>query len=117
MRVVVIGGGIINGISQLNVWPQKRMSEIIAEDRILNRGWNATLKQSFAIADNEKIAAGTRYDALRIVVLADTNEAIKALSKYLGKLKEAEGCADSPVCTSFEMIELREGRSKTSTQV
>jgi len=35
-----------------------------------------------------------------------------AISRYLQRLKEAEGLADSPACTSFEVIELREGRSK-----
>lgn len=35
-----------------------------------------------------------------------------AISKYLQKLKETEGYGDSPICTSFDVIELREGRSK-----
>jgi len=62
----------------------------MAEDRVLNRGWNSAIKQSFAMADNEKVPMGTRYDALRMIALADRDEAIKALSKYIGKGVNAE---------------------------
>jgi putative membrane-bound dehydrogenase-like protein len=89
-QAVVIGGGIINGITQAEAWPGKRLSEIIGEDRILARAWNATLAQSFAMADNEKVKDGTRYDSLRIVALAEPEKAIPALSKYLGKNANAE---------------------------
>lgn len=89
-QAVVIGGGIINGITQAGAWPGKRLAEIIGEDRVLAKGWNATLAQSFAMADNTQVKDGTRYDALRIVALAEPDKAIPALSKYLGKNANAE---------------------------
>lgn len=89
-QAVVIGGGIINGISQSGKWPAERIAEILAEDRVLNRAWNNVLKQSFTMADNEKVPMGTRYDALRIVAMADRDAAITALSKYIGKGVNAE---------------------------
>jgi putative heme-binding domain-containing protein len=89
-QAVVIGGGIINGISQLNKWPGERLSEILAEDRVLNRAWNNAIKQSFTMADNKKVPMGTRYDALRILALADRDAAIAGLSKYIGKGVNAE---------------------------
>src|SRR5262249_42499882 len=51
----------------------------------LQARWQATLKQSFEMADNEKVPTGTRYDALRLVALADWETAGPVLTKYIAK--------------------------------
>jgi putative membrane-bound dehydrogenase-like protein len=85
-QAVVIGGGVINGISQAGPWPGKRLAELI-DDR---PRWEAVLKQAVAMADDAKVPPGTRYDALRMVALADWSVAEPVLTKYLPKGTNAE---------------------------
>jgi hypothetical protein len=89
-QAVVLGGGIINGISQAGPWPARRMAEVIGEDRILSRGWQSAIGQAVKMADNAKVPQGTRYDALRMIALADWNISGPGLSKYLEKGANAE---------------------------
>jgi len=84
-QAVVIGGGIINGISEQNVWPRERIDELLNGDAELTRRWQQMLTQAFELADNEKAPTGTRYDALRIVALAGWKERGGQLAKYLQK--------------------------------
>ena len=42
-QAVVIGGGIINGISQTNVWPKPRIEELIGNDEALAVRWRQAL--------------------------------------------------------------------------
>jgi hypothetical protein len=85
-QAVVIGGGVINGISQAGPWPGKRLAELIDD----KPRWEAVLKQAVAMADDAKVPAGTRYDALRMVALADWAVAEPVLTKYLPKGTNAE---------------------------
>jgi putative membrane-bound dehydrogenase-like protein len=89
-QAVVIGGGIINGVSQTGAWPARRLAEIIGEDRDLSRGWQAALKHAAVMADNDKVSTGTRYDALRMVALGDWGLSGPILPKYLEKTADAE---------------------------
>jgi putative membrane-bound dehydrogenase-like protein len=89
-QAVVIGGGIINGLTQAGVWPGERIEEIIGEGAVHRKAWQNALKQAFTMADDEKVPMGTRYDALRMIALAPTDAATKSLSKYLGKDVNAE---------------------------
>jgi putative membrane-bound dehydrogenase-like protein len=89
-QAVVVGGGVINGITQAGAWPGRRLAELLRDDPKLAARWQAALKQSLAMADNDKVAAGTRYDALRMVALADWDAAGPVLTKYLGKDANAE---------------------------
>jgi putative membrane-bound dehydrogenase-like protein len=82
-QAVVVGGGIINGISQQNVWPRARMQELIGKQGDLARRWEQTLTQSYVMADNERVNTGTRYDALRIIPLDTWAKCEKPLRKYL----------------------------------
>jgi putative membrane-bound dehydrogenase-like protein len=89
-QAVVLGGGVINGLSLENVWPGKRLMELIGENTDLRKRWVATLQQAQALADANSVPTGTRYDALRIVALDDWKAAQPRLVKYLSKQANAE---------------------------
>lgn len=72
-QAVVVGGGIINGLTQAAVWPRPRISELLDNDEHLQKRWQRLIELSAAMADDERVPKGTRYDALRILG-ADTFE-------------------------------------------
>ncbi len=80
---VVIGGGLINGLTLAGHWPDEVLSGILDGDQPLQTVWNQTLVASTAMADDESVMTGTRYDALRIVALRDWSVAKPQLEKYL----------------------------------
>jgi putative membrane-bound dehydrogenase-like protein len=84
-QAVVVGGGIINGISQLNLWPRERLAELVKGKPALGERWRRLLVQAAEMADNKKTPTGTRYDALRIIPLDDWNLRGSQLKKYLAK--------------------------------
>jgi len=84
-QAVVIGGGLINGISQLNQWPGERLSGMVADKPLLKRRWDRALEQAEAMAENERVPTGTRYDALRMVPLRGWPTSGTQLRKYLAR--------------------------------
>ncbi|MFO1094496.1 MAG: hypothetical protein U0992_14505 [Planctomycetaceae bacterium] len=66
-QAVVIGGGIINGLSQQQVWPRTHIAELLKNDATLQARWDRLLVQAADMADDESVFTGTRYDALRIL--------------------------------------------------
>jgi len=84
-QAVVIGGGIINGISQQGVWPNVRLKEILRGNQDLTDRWRQALAQASAMADNEKVPTGTRYDALRMIPLDTWERCGPRLARYLAK--------------------------------
>ena len=82
---VVIGGGLINGLTLAGQWPDEVLAGILVGDQSLQAAWNQTLIASVAMADDESVPTGTRYDALRIVALRDWSAAKPQLEKYLQK--------------------------------
>jgi hypothetical protein len=84
-QAVVLGGGVINGLSQLGIWPEQRINEIIGKDKELARRWQRTFELASAMADDEKVPTGTRYDALRMVPMEGWEPRGKQLAKYLAK--------------------------------
>ena len=106
-HAVVIGGGMINGISEQNVWPRERMDELMKGEQDLTTRWRQMLVQASEMADNEKDPTGTRYDALRVIPTAGRNARGGQLTKYLQKGVHDElqggsirslGDADAPAC-------------------
>ena len=87
---VVIGGGLINGVSLENVWPRGRFREIIGDDEALASRWQHSLEEAFVMADNEKVPHGTRYDALRMTPFLPWEKAKDQLTRYLGQDVNAE---------------------------
>ncbi len=82
-QAVVIGGGIINGLSQQTVWPRPRIDEVLSGLPAVKAAWPRTLQLASEMADNTAVKPGTRYDALRMVALRDAQIAIPQLKKYL----------------------------------
>ncbi len=89
-QAVVIGGGIINGISLEGGWPGERIEQIIGRDRELKARWNRHLEQASAMADDEKVKIGTRYDALRMIALDTWEKRGGQLMKYMVRGTHAE---------------------------
>jgi hypothetical protein len=89
-QAVVIGGGIINGISLSGKWPKPRIEELLGEDEPLRRRWQQSLAAAAVMADNAKVRTGTRYDALRMIALDPTKEQLARLAKYLAKDADPE---------------------------
>ena len=84
-QAVVIGGGIINGVSEQGVWPLERMDELLKDRPELKTRWRQTLDRAAAMADNEKTLTGTRYDALRVIALDGWKVRGAQLTKYLAR--------------------------------
>lgn len=89
-QAVVIGGGVINGISAVGIWPHARLSELLKENAALRQRWQKTLAAAAVMADNDKVRNGTRYDALRIVALDSWERSGPPLRRYLAKDSDAE---------------------------
>lgn len=82
-RAVVIGGGLINGISQLDKWPAERLQEVLGDSPELRTRWNRSLELAAEMADSTAVPTGTRYDALRMVALRGWKDCGDQLSRYL----------------------------------
>ena len=63
-QAVVLGGGVINGLSLEEVWPGRRIAEFIRDNPELERRWTETLKLAHAMADAEKVPTGARVTTL-----------------------------------------------------
>jgi len=82
-QAVVIGGGVINGISQLGLWPRERLAEVLADVPEAPQRWPRALQLASVMADNEKVRTGTRYDALRMIALDGWENRGDQLVRYL----------------------------------
>ncbi len=102
-QAVVIGGALINGITQANDWPIARMKEIIGSKTELWVLYETALEWASSMADDAKVPTGTRYDALRMVAMLNYRFAEPQLARYLRKGTDDElmmgavsGLADIP---------------------
>lgn len=82
-QAVVLGGAIINGLTQAGVWPDERLAELMADDPALRSRWQRAIDLAFDMAADKSVPTGTRYDALRMIGLADWPRAAPVLSAYL----------------------------------
>lgn len=82
-QAVVIGGGVIDGVSLAKGWPHERVAEVLRDNPALRERWQRLLAQAAEMADNEKIRRPTRYDALRIIPLDAWERSSAQLKKYL----------------------------------
>jgi hypothetical protein len=89
-RAVVIGGGVINGISQTSAWPQQRIAELLQQDVELQARWSRLIELSAEMANDENVPTGTRYDALRVLGADDFDRHPKELIRYLASDAHAE---------------------------
>jgi hypothetical protein len=89
-QAVVVGGGIINGLSQRGVWPAQSIKAILADDPALLERWNRALELASAMSDNPKVPTGTRYDALRMLGMEPWEKRGAQLARSLAKGVNAE---------------------------
>jgi hypothetical protein len=100
-QAVVIGGGVINGITLAGEWPGPRVDQILGDDAGLKQRWRSALELARPLADDEKVTRGTRYDALRMIALLGWDASGAQLRNYLKKGTHPElqsgaisGCGD-----------------------
>src|SRR5262249_3570344 len=84
-QAVVAGGGVVTGISLAGGWPAARLDELVRDDAGLKKRWERARDLAAAMADDAKVPAGTRYDALRMIALAGWEKRGAQLAKYLAK--------------------------------
>jgi putative membrane-bound dehydrogenase-like protein len=82
-QAVVIGGGVINGLTQHGVWPGERVAEIIGSDAKLKQRWDRAVELAKAMADDKNVRPGTRYDALRMLGVLKWSQSGEQLRRYL----------------------------------
>ena len=85
-QAVVLGGGLINGISQRGENPAEQIQKIlkaskqVAEDE---QRFARTVQLAVKMVDDESVPSGTRYDALRILGASDWKAHAEQLTRYL----------------------------------
>tara|TARA_R110002095_G_scaffold111981_1_gene97838 strand:- start:31328 stop:36742 length:5415 start_codon:yes stop_codon:yes gene_type:complete len=89
-QAVVIGGGVINGITIAGDWPRARIETLLEEDPKLAARWKHSLLHAVKMADDPQVKPGTRYDALRMIAMLDFATCQAQLKRYLGDPKQAE---------------------------
>lgn len=82
-QVVAVGGGIVNGLSQIDVWPRARIRELLANDERMQKRWDRMIELSATMADDEAVPGGTRYDALRMLGVDTFESRGSQLVRYL----------------------------------
>ncbi len=82
-QAVVLGGGIINGISRSGDFPLPVISKCLGDNEELRARWQRSLDLSLDMADDTKVPDGTRYDALRMCALLGWKRGSPVLLKYL----------------------------------
>jgi hypothetical protein len=83
-QAVVIGGGLINGVSQAGAWPRERFSQLLEDRPHLAKRWQNAIDRARAMADDSSTPAGTRYDALRMLGVLEFQQCGEKLLGYLG---------------------------------
>lgn len=89
-QAVVIGGGLINGITQAGAWPAERLESIVRDDQALRGRWRRALDLASTMTDAKEVPEGTRYDALRMLGVEPWDRRGAQISRYLAKGVSAE---------------------------
>jgi putative membrane-bound dehydrogenase-like protein len=89
-QIVVMGGGIVNGLSQRGIWPGDRLREIMQGDDSLKKRWLSSVEAASKIAENQAIPTGTRYDALRMLGTETWEKRGAQLAASLSKTTDPE---------------------------
>jgi len=89
-RAVVVGGGLINGVSQAGPFPGARFDEILRDAPQLAARWRKSIDLAAQMADAESVATGTRYDALRILGVESWGKRGEQIAGYLSDKVDPE---------------------------
>ncbi len=89
-QAVVLGGGVVMGLSQAGVWPGDVMAPWLAQDAARAARWQRSLDLAIAMVDETRVRNGTRYDAQRMLAVLPWERAGGQLTRYLSKDVDAE---------------------------
>ena len=89
-RAVVLGGGLVNGLTLIGRWPAETMDAFTKTDGDLALRWKLAIGRAVAMADDPKVKTGTRYDALRLVGMLPWELGGAQIGRYLAKGIDAE---------------------------
>jgi len=110
-QAVVLGGGVINGLSQVRTNPGERLSQLLKESAPLRARWDRSLALAVTMATEAQVPAGTRYDALRMIALLPWATARPLLEVHLASEAHPElqqgavsGLLDSPEAAAAQLI-------------
>lgn len=84
-QAVVLGGGVVMGLSQAGTVPGRVMAPWLADDATRRARWTRALELAIAMADDAKVRNGTRYDALRMIAVLPWDRVGAQLTRYLSK--------------------------------
>ena len=82
-QAVVIGGGLINGISMNGGWPSERLGRVVANEASLRDRWERLQNLASVLADDETVINGTRHDSLRILGVGTWDRRGAQVFRYL----------------------------------
>jgi hypothetical protein len=85
-QAVVLGGGLINGLSQRGENPAAQVQKLLKSSSQATENeqrFDRTVQLAVAMVDDESVPSGTRYDALRILGATDWKTHAKQLTRYL----------------------------------
>lgn len=89
-QAVVLGGGVVMGVSQAGAWPHRVLAPWLEADAARAARWQRALDLAVAMADAEDVRAGTRYDALRMLAVMPWDRVGAQLVRYLAPSVDAE---------------------------
>ncbi len=84
-QAVVLGGGVVMGLSQAGASPRDVMAPWLAEDHTRRARWARSLDLAERMADDAAVRNGTRYDALRMLAVLPFDRVGAQLTRYLSK--------------------------------
>jgi putative membrane-bound dehydrogenase-like protein len=82
-QAVVLGGGLINGLTLSGHWPHDVIAGILRSYPKLSPLWNSALRGGREMAADNSVPTGTRYDALRMMALLPWQEVGSLFVPYL----------------------------------
>lgn len=80
---VILGGAIINGLGLENLWPKVELEKLISEHPAWKPRWERALELAKSDAYDARIPAGTRYDAIRVLAMLPSQEALAKVTPFL----------------------------------
>lgn len=82
---VVLGGGVINGLTQAGVWPRARIAELLKDQPEQAALWDRSLELAAKMTDDKAVPHGTRYDALRMLGVDTWPKRGEQIVRYVAK--------------------------------
>jgi hypothetical protein len=89
-QAVVLGGGVVMGLSQAGTSPRDVIAPWLAEDATRAARWSRSLDLAERMADDARVRNGTRYDALRMLAVLPFDRVGAQLTRYLSREVDAE---------------------------